>query len=224
MRNGRRHVIDRHGRGAFVDAEEKPDPDQAWKALSLVNDWVRHAETKVIATLAAAGVSGGLLYKLAHGWDDPSLAGVVLGYGTLVMLVWTAWSCAQGLIPQRNVSPGEQRQQGMTSPDDQQRTVAAIPAEIESTADVGTPPEEPVNLLFYSDIVKAYGHSKLEYSEVLASLTRDHKSMTQHIAQQVWANASVAERKYDWANRAIVRLLISWLLLAGLAYVRVVFG
>jgi len=32
-----------------------PDPDQAWKALNLVNDWIKHAETKLIAILAASG-------------------------------------------------------------------------------------------------------------------------------------------------------------------------
>ena len=39
----------------------EPQPDQAWKALGLVNEWVRHAETKVAATLAATGVTAGAL-------------------------------------------------------------------------------------------------------------------------------------------------------------------
>jgi hypothetical protein len=50
-----------------------PDPDQAWKVLQLVNDWVRHAETKLAATLGAAGISGGLLYSLAANRNDASV-------------------------------------------------------------------------------------------------------------------------------------------------------
>jgi hypothetical protein len=41
-----------------------PDPEQAWRALALVNDWVKHAETKLAAVLAATGVSGGVLFNL----------------------------------------------------------------------------------------------------------------------------------------------------------------
>lgn len=29
-----------------------PEPDHAWKALSLVNDWIKHAEGKAGITLA----------------------------------------------------------------------------------------------------------------------------------------------------------------------------
>lgn len=50
--------------------EDAPDVDptidaaEAWKAMGLVNDWVKHAETKAATTLAAAGVIGGVLYNL----------------------------------------------------------------------------------------------------------------------------------------------------------------
>ena len=50
------------------------DPEQAWKVLTLVNDWVRHAETKIGATLAATGVTGGVLFTLIRGRPDRSLA------------------------------------------------------------------------------------------------------------------------------------------------------
>lgn len=40
------------------------DAAEAWKAMGLVNDWVKHAETKAATTLAAAGVIGGVLYNL----------------------------------------------------------------------------------------------------------------------------------------------------------------
>jgi len=40
------------------------DVDQAWKLLSLVNDWVRFAETKAAATLAFSGAMGTVLFNL----------------------------------------------------------------------------------------------------------------------------------------------------------------
>lgn len=46
---------------------------EAWNAVGLVNEWVRHAEAKAATTLAASGVLGGVLYNLvkdqaAIGW------------------------------------------------------------------------------------------------------------------------------------------------------------
>ncbi|MEU4692325.1 Pycsar system effector family protein [Actinoplanes sp. NPDC023714] len=42
-----------------------PEPtDDAWRALQLQFDLVKHAETKAAATLASSGVLGGLLYSL----------------------------------------------------------------------------------------------------------------------------------------------------------------
>jgi len=206
------------------DVRPDPDPEQAWKALSLVNEWVRHAEGKIIAALAAAGVSGGLLYNLASGWSNPSLFGALIGYLTLIALVATAWACSMGLVPRRTAGPNDR---GLPDIIANWRAARASRKEARTKdhtdGDTG-PPDELVNLLFYSDIMKAYGTSGPRYREVLASLTSNRTSLTEHIAQQVWANASVAEHKYNWANRAIQRLLISWLLLAALAYVRVVVG
>src|SRR5262245_9128545 len=47
--------------------------DAAWRTLSLVNDWVRHAEAKASLTLAADGVVGTLLYNLATGQVEYNL-------------------------------------------------------------------------------------------------------------------------------------------------------
>ncbi|MGY5884669.1 Pycsar system effector family protein [Modestobacter lacusdianchii] len=68
-----------------ADDPDQSDPDtpttgpasfdetgEAWKALGLVNDWVRHAETKAAATLAALGVTGGALYNLVKSQNDVS--------------------------------------------------------------------------------------------------------------------------------------------------------
>lgn len=43
------------------------DPDQVWKTLALVNDWIKHAETKLAAALTGAGLVGGVLFNLAQG-------------------------------------------------------------------------------------------------------------------------------------------------------------
>lgn len=54
---------DRYGRWS-PGPSAAVNPDHAWKALSLVNDWVKHAETKGAGALAVSGVIGGLLFNL----------------------------------------------------------------------------------------------------------------------------------------------------------------
>ncbi|THA71809.1 hypothetical protein E6P78_04235 [Streptomyces sp. A0958] len=49
-----------------------PNADHAWKALGLVIDWIKHAETKAAATLTVAGVTGGVLYNLVKDVSSPS--------------------------------------------------------------------------------------------------------------------------------------------------------
>lgn len=213
----------------MVDDVE-PDPDQAWKALSLVNEWVRHAETKVAATLAAAGVSGGLLYSIAKDWPQASLLAWLVGHLAAGMLVVTAWTCGMGLMPRRTARARDHGPfdvitnwwaagtkdpalPGQSGADEEQCAEDAEEPE---------PPEDPVNLLFYSNIVKHYSDAGPDYEDVLASLTSNRAGMTKHVAQQVWANASVAERKYDRANTALKLLLGAWVLMAILAYLRVI--
>jgi hypothetical protein len=41
-----------------------PDAEPAWKTLGLINDWLKHAETKGAGSLAAAGVIGGILFNV----------------------------------------------------------------------------------------------------------------------------------------------------------------
>jgi hypothetical protein len=53
---------------------KRPSPDDAWMALALVVDWIKHAETKAVATLAASGVVGGVLYTLAENHRGSDLA------------------------------------------------------------------------------------------------------------------------------------------------------
>jgi hypothetical protein len=63
------------------------DPAHAWNALALVTDWTKHVEAKTAATLAAAGVTGGVLYNLIGIETHPGfwlgLASVICTAGVL---------------------------------------------------------------------------------------------------------------------------------------------
>jgi Family of unknown function (DUF5706) len=80
-------------------AAVSPDPDQAWKALSLVNEGVRHAEGKLGLTLASTGVTGGVLFNLVKDRSHTSiLFDIVAGLCGLSIMV--AGVCAMvGLYP-----------------------------------------------------------------------------------------------------------------------------
>lgn len=62
---------------AHIDEEvlapaEVVNADHAWKALTLIVDWIKHAETKAGATLAASGVMGTALFNLVQNQTDPN--------------------------------------------------------------------------------------------------------------------------------------------------------
>ncbi|ULN33608.1 Pycsar system effector family protein [Mycolicibacterium smegmatis] len=176
-----------------------PDPDQAWKALALVNEWIRHAEAKTGATLAAAGVSGGLLYNLVKSNPDPpfiiDMLSVVSGVSALLSFLCTATA----LIPRTGWKarrPFSRRAR-------------------EKAAD------EWNNLLFYSHIAQRYQNDEPTYQEILQALTSNKIELTKHIANQIYVNSSVAHRKFKWAGRAIWLLTIS---LVSLAMVAAIIG
>ncbi|GAB7041953.1 MULTISPECIES: Pycsar system effector family protein [Catenuloplanes] len=52
--------------------------DDAWKALALVNDWIKHSETKAAVSLAAAGVAGGIIFNVLKAESKHSVVTVVL--------------------------------------------------------------------------------------------------------------------------------------------------
>lgn len=76
-----------------------PQPDHAWKALSLVVDWIKHAETKAAAILAASGVSGGVLYQLVRTQADRSIALNVAAGAAGSLLFLSAVCAAMALRP-----------------------------------------------------------------------------------------------------------------------------
>src|SRR5680860_1432770 len=63
------------------DLSAPVDAAEAWKAVGLDNDWVRHAETKAAATLATAGVIGGVLYNLVK--DQTTFGAILKIFGPL---------------------------------------------------------------------------------------------------------------------------------------------
>lgn len=162
-----------------------PDPDQAWKALSLVNDWVKHAEAKLGVVLAATGVSGGVLFNLVKDRSRTSptfdIAAVVCCAAVLV-----AGACAMiGLYP-------------------------IVRLRRETSDDTANP-------LFFHDVARAYKGDAPSYGAVLHTLTANRDDLVRHLSQQVHANATVAQRKYRWANRAIRALLLDLLALGTVA-------
>lgn len=71
----------------------------AWTALGNVNDWVRHAETKAGYLLAAAGVSGGVLYNLVKSELHPSAWFSFVSVACCAGLVTAALSATWSLVP-----------------------------------------------------------------------------------------------------------------------------
>ncbi len=86
----------------------RTDPDQAWRALALVNDWIKHAEAKVAATLAITGAAGVTLFNLIFPRDDPSrtlnIAAVVSAAG----LFCAGGFSALALLPRLRARPWKQ--------------------------------------------------------------------------------------------------------------------
>lgn len=74
-------------------SDPQPQPDHAWKALGLVIDWIKHAEAKAGALLAATGVAGGVLYNLVKDQDRPSIA-LMIAAGLCGVFLFVAGVCA----------------------------------------------------------------------------------------------------------------------------------
>lgn len=170
-------------------AQPLPDPDQAWKALDLVNDWIKHSEGKAVAVLATTGVVGGALYNLAKDnlvkdLQHPDYIITTVVVSCAVAAFAAGLSAASAITPRRKVK-GQ--------------------------------PEDYVNLLFYSHIAKAYGDDSPSYEKVLETLSSNKIELTQHIANQVHANSIVADRKFALTGRSIKALVASLALLGILA-------
>jgi len=76
-----------------------PNPDQAWKLLSLTNEWIRHSDAKAAVTLAFTGVMGTMIFNLVKDFVKRSF---VFDFAVIVagcLLVLTAAFCAWTLTP-----------------------------------------------------------------------------------------------------------------------------
>ncbi|GAB2941173.1 hypothetical protein GCM10027203_49350 [Nonomuraea fastidiosa] len=171
-----------------------PQPDRsragvedAWRALSLVVDLVKHAENKAGFTLAASGVIGGLVYTLIRTTVRPS-ALFSIAVAICALLVIGAACCAGlSLLPRRvNV--------------------------------------KTAGLLYYHQIAKRYRDRPDAYAGDLGGLIRDPDALTTAVAEQVWANAQVASRKYRWSSLGIIAMLAALAALTITAVIAVVQG
>jgi hypothetical protein len=145
----------------------------AWATLGRVDEWVRHADAKLAAVLAADLVAAGVLISLAFG-RRPSPAVLVLaalgGAASLAGLI-----CATlGLTP-RVVPPGG-------------RILA--------------------NPLFFGDVARDFRDADA-YAQALASLAADRDDLFEALAHQVFATSVVAAKKFRWAGRALLLLVIA---------------
>lgn len=82
-----------------LDSSVQPDLEQAWKILSLVTDWLRHAEAKLSVILAFAGVSAGVLFNLVKEQGDGSCVFNSAAVICCVTIVLAGVLAMLGLLP-----------------------------------------------------------------------------------------------------------------------------
>ena len=149
------------------------EPDQAWKALSITNEWVRHADTKVGVTLAFVGATGTILYNLVKNLSD---WGWLLG-GTAAIcgfaIFFATGAALMALFPR--TTPHNPSQDSTSVKDE----ASSVDVEAGAPAD-----KEAVNLLFYGDIARTYRGKRPTFVDVFRTLTSDKDLLTGHIAHQ----------------------------------------
>ena len=79
-----------------------PNPDHAWKALSLVNEWIRHSDTKAGVTLAFTGVLATMTFNLVKDFASRSTLFDVFVAVACTLLVLTGALCGWTLTPRVN--------------------------------------------------------------------------------------------------------------------------
>lgn len=172
---------------------ESPAPEHAWRALSITNEWIRHADSKLATTIAFIGATGGLLLATLREvtvWT-PTLQGVA-SFNGIALVGATAFATA-GLFPRTS--------SGRSDRDE------ASEAELEA------------NLLFFGDVARHYRRRQPTYRDVLSSLTADPRALTAQIADQVYVNSKIASIKFFCANWAIRFETAAALLLAAVVVI-----
>lgn len=79
-----------------------PNPEHAWKALALVNEWIRHADAKAGVTLAFTGVLGAMVFNLVKNVDRRTPMFDLFVVLACALLVLTAGLCGWTLTPRVN--------------------------------------------------------------------------------------------------------------------------
>lgn len=90
------------------ETQAEANVDHAWKLLSLVNEWIRHADAKATATLAFTGALGALLYNLVKKQTDAGAAFDIFAVLTCIALGLALLLCGLTLTPRtkdRNDDP-----------------------------------------------------------------------------------------------------------------------
>ncbi|TSI16185.1 Pycsar system effector family protein [Brevibacterium aurantiacum] len=97
-----RKSLRRRRAAALTAPSPQPNPDQAWKLLGLINEWIRHSDAKAAVTLAFSGVLGTMIFNLVNGFEHrtPLFGGLVVLASLL--LVATVSLCAWTLTPRVN--------------------------------------------------------------------------------------------------------------------------
>lgn len=158
-----------------------PQPDHAWKVLSITNEWVRHADTKTGVTLAFVGATTTVLFNLVKNedhWTCMLVVAVALCVATLFVSVVCAWLA---LFP---------RVKGRPSGGDE-------------------PDEDAVNLLFFGHVSSHYSKDRPTYLQVLSTLTTDPARLTRQVAAQIHENSHIATTKFKYVNRAIMAEMVA---------------
>lgn len=84
------------------DAVAQPNPDHAWKTLSLVNEWIRHSDAKAGVTLAFTGVLSNMVFNMVKDFDRRSIPFDALVVLACALLALTAALCGWTLTPRVN--------------------------------------------------------------------------------------------------------------------------
>lgn len=168
-------------RRGHASPDAVPQPEHAWKALSITNEWIRHADTKIGVTLAFIGATTTVLFNLVkdeNSWTCLLVAAVGLCVAALLSAVVFAWLALFPRVKGRSPSGDE-------------------------------PDEDAVNLLFFGHVSSHYAKDRPTYLQVLSLLTSDPARLTRQVAAQIHGNSHIATTKFKYVNRSIIAELIA---------------